>query len=59
MTEVRPSLSCQRVREQVSLLLDDELSQLEPKTPGDLSACHLPLSRDEVETIAAVGEQAA
>ena len=29
MTEVRPSLSCQRVREQVSLLLDDELSQLE------------------------------
>jgi predicted anti-sigma-YlaC factor YlaD len=25
----RPSLSCQRVREQVSLLLDDELSQLE------------------------------
>ena len=29
MTEVRSSLSCQRVREQVSLLLDDELSQLE------------------------------
>jgi predicted anti-sigma-YlaC factor YlaD len=29
VTEVRPSLSCQRVREQVSLLLDDELSQLE------------------------------
>jgi hypothetical protein len=29
VTEVRPSLSCQRVREQVSLLVDDELSQLE------------------------------
>jgi anti-sigma factor RsiW len=29
MTAVRPSLVCQRVREQVSLLLDDELSQLE------------------------------
>lgn len=29
MTAVRPSLVCQRVREQVSLQLDDELSQLE------------------------------
>jgi oligopeptide/dipeptide ABC transporter ATP-binding protein len=32
---------------------------LEPKAPGDLSAYHLPLSRDEVEEIAAAGEQAA
>jgi peptide/nickel transport system ATP-binding protein/oligopeptide transport system ATP-binding protein len=32
---------------------------LEPKAPGDLSACHLPLSRDEVEKIAAVGDKAA
>ena len=37
MTAVRPSLLCQRVREQVSLQLDDELSQLERR----MLAAHL------------------
>jgi hypothetical protein len=32
---------------------------LEPKAPGDRSACHLPLSRDQVDKIAAVGKKAA
>ena len=31
MTAVRPSMICQRIREQVSLRLDDELSQLEER----------------------------
>ncbi len=31
MNAVRPSLVCQRIREQVSLRLDDELSQLEER----------------------------
>jgi hypothetical protein len=31
MNAVRPSLLCQRIREQVSLRLDDELSQLEER----------------------------
>jgi hypothetical protein len=37
MNAVRPSLVCQRVREQVSLRLDDELSQLEER----MLAAHL------------------
>lgn len=37
MSAVRPSLVCQRIREQVSLRLDDELSQLEER----MLAAHL------------------
>jgi predicted anti-sigma-YlaC factor YlaD len=37
MNAVRPSLVCQRIREQVSLQLDDELSQLEER----MLAAHL------------------
>ena len=37
MNAVRPSLVCQRIREQVSLRLDDELSQLEER----MVAAHL------------------